>query len=144
MKYLIIIIYLSVALIAVAFTVLVVYIMRVLKSLKGTVDNVALTLSGLEKQMQGITTESTELLQKTNALAGDIQRKSERLDSVVIAVEDIGTTVQQFNQSVKRISTTVTSNLENKQEKMNQTVQWGNIAITLWKKWKSKKKKNEK
>ena len=71
----IIILYLSVALIAVAFLVLVIYLSKTLKSLQLTLKNVASTLEGLEGQMKGITTETAELLHKTNRLAEDIQEK---------------------------------------------------------------------
>ncbi len=62
----IIILYLSVALIAIAFLVLVIYLSKTLKSLQLTLKHVASTLEGLEGQMKGITTETAELLHKTN------------------------------------------------------------------------------
>jgi hypothetical protein len=52
------ILYASIALIAVAFTVLVVYLAKTLKSLRITLDQVAGTLAGLEKQVEGITQET--------------------------------------------------------------------------------------
>ena len=60
----IIILYLSVALIAVAFLILVIYLSKTLKSVQMTLTNVASTLDGLEGQMKGITAETTELLHK--------------------------------------------------------------------------------
>ncbi len=77
----IIILYLSVALIAVAFLILVIYLSKTLKSVQMTLTNVASTLDGLEGQMKGITAETTELLHKTNRLAEDIQEKSEKLNT---------------------------------------------------------------
>ena len=65
----ILILYLSVALIAIAFLILVIYLSKTLKSLQMTLDNVAKTLSGLEKQLDGVTSETTMLLHKTNALS---------------------------------------------------------------------------
>ena len=85
--HLILILYLSVALIAIAFLILVIYLSKTLKSLQGTLDNVATTLSGLEKQLDGVTKETTILLHKTNELASDIQDKSESLNSVVMRLK---------------------------------------------------------
>ena len=78
--HLILILYLSVALIAIAFLILVIYLSKTLKSLQGTLDNVATTLSGLEKQLDGVTKETTILLHKTNELASDIQDKIGELE----------------------------------------------------------------
>ena len=85
----IIILYLSVALIAIAFLILVIYLSKTLKSLQLTLKNVASTLEGLEGQMQGITTETAQLLHKTNQLAEDIQDKSAKLNTVVDAVQEL-------------------------------------------------------
>ncbi|MDQ0231081.1 DUF948 domain-containing protein [Metabacillus malikii] len=135
----IIILYLSVALIAIAFTILVVYVSKTLKALQGTLTNVANTLEGLEKQMSGVTLETTQLLHKTNILADDIRQKSEKLNSVVDSVQDIGTTIQQLNHSVRNVTTSVTTNLEQNQDKVNQVAQWSNAAIEIWSRWKHKK-----
>jgi uncharacterized protein YoxC len=136
---LIIILYLSVALIAIAFLILVIFLSRTLRSLQKTLDNVAGTLAGLEKQMEGITTETTELLHKTNALASDIQEKSNKLNTVVDAVKDVGTSIQRFNGSIHKVSESVNVHVEKNQEKVTQVIQWGNVLIDLWDKWKDKK-----
>lgn len=135
----IIILYLSVALIAIAFLILVIFLSRTLRSLQITLDNVAKTLSGLEKQMEGITVETTELLHKTNALATDIQEKTKKLNTVVDAVQDVGTSIQRFNGSIQKVSENVSVQVERNQEKVTQVIQWGNVLIDLWDKWKDKK-----
>ncbi|MDX5476523.1 MAG: DUF948 domain-containing protein, partial [Bacillaceae bacterium] len=96
--------YVSALIVAIAFFVLVIYVSKTLKSVQGTLDQVAGTLGGIEKQMQGITTETEQLLHKTNVLMEDIQDKSEQLNSVVVAVKDVGTSIQGFNHSVQRLS----------------------------------------
>ncbi|MBE4908303.1 DUF948 domain-containing protein [Bacillus luteolus] len=135
----IIILYLSVALIAIAFLILVIFLSRTLRSLQITLDNVAKTLSGLEKQMEGITVETTELLHKTNALATDIQEKTKKLNTVVDAVQDVGVSIQRFNGSIQKVSENVSVQVERNQEKVTQVIQWGNVLIDLWDKWKDKK-----
>jgi uncharacterized protein YoxC len=70
-----ILLYLAAIIAAVAFAVLVIYLAKTLKASTRTLNNVANTLESLEKQMQGITTETTELLHKTNALADDVIKK---------------------------------------------------------------------
>jgi len=134
-----IILYLSVALIAIAFFVLVIYLSKTLKSLQVTLTNVSKTLTGLESQLDGVTTETTLLLQKTNALAEDIQQKSESLNSVVDAVKDVGATVSKFNGTLQNITKSVDVQVEDSKEKVAQIIQWSNIILELKDKWVKRK-----
>lgn len=134
-----IILYLSAALVAIAFFVLVIYLSKTLKSLQVTLTSVSETLTGLEKQLNGVTTETTLLLQKTNALAEDIQQKSESLNSVVAAVKDVGTTVTKFNGTLQTITNSVDQQVEESKEKISQIVQWGNVILDLKDKWAARK-----
>ena len=139
-----IILYLSVALIAIAFFVLVIFLSTTLKSFQVTLTSVSKTLSGLEKQLDGVTAETTILLQKTNALADDIKQKSDSLNSVVEAVKDVGTTVTKFNGTLQNITQTVDKQVEESKEKVSQIVQWSNVLLELKDKWQARKQiKNE-
>jgi uncharacterized protein YoxC len=133
-----IILYLSAAVAAIAFLVLVIFLSRTLKSLQLTLDSVAQTLDGLEKQMQGVTVETASLLHKTNVLAEDLQMKSENLNSVVHAVKNVGTSIQDFNSSIQKVSNKVQAGIDNNQEKISQIVQWSNVALEIRDKWKAR------
>ncbi len=109
---LILIVYLSVALIAIAFLILVIYLSKTLTSLEITLDSVANTLSDLEKQFDGVTSETTMLLHTTNYLASDIQQKAENLNRVVDAVKGVGTESGKFNRSIQTVTTTINSRLK--------------------------------
>lgn len=153
-----IILYLSAAVAAIGFFILVIYLSMTLKTLQttidrmsktvegtlnsveGTLNSVSKTLEDLERQLDGVTSETAKLLQKTNNLADDIHDKTARLNTVVDAVEGIGLTLKKFNQSLQKISTTVEEQVEQNQEKISQVIQWGNIFIDLKDKWKRKKR----
>ncbi|AVD56772.1 MULTISPECIES: DUF948 domain-containing protein [Heyndrickxia] len=134
-----IILYLSVALIAVAFLILVIALTKTLKSLSKTLDNLSDTVKGLEGQMHGITEESTKLLEKTNVLVEDIEHKSERLNSVVYAVEDIGVSAQQLSQALRKVTTSIASAVSKRQDKIAQAVQWGAALKEIKDRWSGKK-----
>lgn len=136
-----IILYLSVALIAIAFFVLVIYLSKTLKSLQKTLDSVSNTLMGLEKQVEGVTSETTLLLHKTNALAEDLQQKSESLNSMLDAVKGVGLTVNKFNQSLRNITDTVNDHVDQNKEKLSQIIQVSTLFFELKDKWKAKKSK---
>lgn len=134
-----IILYLSAAVAAIAFLILVIFLTKTLKSLQLTLDSVSHTLTGVEKQLQGLTTESTLLLHKTNALAEDLQQKSENLNTVVDAVKEVGTTLKGFNSSLQKVSSKVELEIDQNQDKIAQAVQWGNVLFELKDMWKRKK-----
>ncbi|CAH0126063.1 hypothetical protein SRABI96_00080 [Peribacillus sp. Bi96] len=135
-----IILYVSAAVAAIAFLILVIFLTKVLTSLQTTLDSVARTLTGLESQMQGITLETTQLLHKTNTLAEDLQHKSENLNTVVDAVKEVGTSISSFNSSVQKVSHKVQAEIDNNQERISQIVQWSNVALEIRDKWKSRTK----
>ncbi len=134
-----IIISISVALVAVAFVVLVYFLSGALKSLQITLNHVAVTLESLEKQLDGVTRETTDLLHKTNQLAEDVQKKSDSLNNVFSAVQDFGQSVQKVNQSVRKVTDQITVETERQSKQISQAVQWGNAALNLWEKYKLKK-----
>ncbi|OCA91412.1 general stress protein [Bacillus sp. FJAT-27225] len=134
-----IILYLSVAVIAIAFFVLVIYLSKTLKSLQITLESVSKTLVGLERQLDGVTKETAVLLHKTNALADDIHKKSESLNTVVEAVKNVGTSVNKFNQSVQTIVGSVDRQIDQNKDKISQVVQWSNVLLELKDKWKARK-----
>ncbi|WP_108671319.1 DUF948 domain-containing protein [Peribacillus acanthi] len=138
-----IILYLSAAVAAIAFLILVIFLAKTLKSLQATLNSVAHTLTGLEQQLQGVTMETTQLLHKTNALAEDLQKKSENLNTVVDAVKDVGTSIKGFNQSIQKVSSKVQKEMNNNQEKIAQVVQWGNVLMEFRDKWKARKEQED-
>jgi uncharacterized protein YoxC len=135
--------YVSAIIVAIAFLVLVIFVSKTLRSVQGTLNQVAGTLGSIEKQMQGITTETEQILHKTNVLMDDIQDKSQQLNTVVTAVKDVGTSIQGFNHSVSRLSNNVAHQLDQNQDKVSQVVQWSNVAMELVEKWNEKKQKNK-
>lgn len=138
-----ILLYGSAAVVAIAFLILVIYLVKTLTALQKTLNSVSHTLEDLEGQLQGITTETTELLHKTNELADDLKQKSENLNTAVMAVKDVGMSIQSFNTSIQKVSNKVITEIDNNQEKISQIVQWGNIALEMREKWKARKQQPE-
>ncbi|MCZ0703238.1 uncharacterized protein YoxC [Natronobacillus azotifigens] len=132
----IIILYIAALIFALAFTALVVYLIKVLKETERTMGSMANTLEGLETQMEGITTETTLLLNRTNQLAEDINDKSQRLNTVVDSVKGIGDTVNSFNQSIRNVSSTISHVAEKNKEETAQVIKWGTVVMQLFNKRK--------
>ena len=134
-----IILYLSAAVAAIAFLILVLNLSKTLKSVDNTLDTLSRTVDRLEGQLKDVTAETAELLHKTNALAEDVQHKTEQLNTVVYAVKDVGSSVHNLNHSLKKVTTTVASQVEKNQYKISQAVQWGNVVKQMVDKFKNDK-----
>ena len=101
------------------------------------------TVAGIEGQLEGITRETTSLLTKTNALADDISDKSEKLNSVVHAVKGVGDSVNNLNNSVQRVTSSISSEVQKNEEKIAQVVQWSNVAMGIADQWRQRKPINQ-
>ncbi|WP_188206459.1 DUF948 domain-containing protein [Alkalibacillus aidingensis] len=123
---------------AIGFIVLVIYISRTLKSVTKTLDNVASTVKGFEEQMEGVSKETERLLNKTNRLAEDITEKTEKMDVLFDGIKGIGYTVNQFNESLQKLSEEIQDQANEHAAQTSQTIKWGEAAIHLWKRYKEK------
>lgn len=101
------------------------------------------TVAGIEGQLEGITRETTFLLEKTNSLAEDIVEKSEKLNTVVNAAKNIGDSINGLNNSINKITSSITTEVSKNEEKIAQVVQWSNVAMEIAEKWKQRKVVNQ-
>lgn len=123
--------------IAIAFLILVIYLVKTLKATEKTLNNVADTIDSFEKQLQGITRETTSLLQKTNHLAEDISEKSTKLNTVFDGFKEIGETIQNLNASLNELTNNIAKVADEDRDQVSQVVKWGAAIIDIWKRRKS-------
>lgn len=124
--------YVAALIVALAFALIAIYLVKTLKSVSRTLDSVADTLDGFEVQMQGITRETTDLLHKTNELAEDVQGKTAKLDVVFDGVKGIGETVKDFNESLQTLSSEITRTAEQQDDNVAKTVKWGAAIVDIF------------
>lgn len=134
------ILYVSVALIAAAFAVVSIFLVKALKSLDETLKHTAETVERLPGQIDGLTNEATLLLHQTNQLAEDIQEKTGALDSTFHAVKEAGDSLKMVNETVKDTTETVSHQVRQQSDTITKVVRWGNTLFTLWNKWQTQKR----
>lgn len=126
----------AVIIVAVAFAVLVLYLAQTLKATQRTMNNVADTLEGLEKQIEGITTETTLLLQKTNDLVEDVNQKTAKLNSTFEGVEVIGDSFNGLTKTVTRLTASLRNKSDEDIEKAAEAIKWSTAIFSFFKKRK--------
>lgn len=124
--------YVAALIVALAFALIAIYLVKTMNSVSRTLDSVSNTLDGFEEQMKGITHETTELLHKTNELAEDVQGKTAKLDVVFDGVKGIGETVKDFNESLQTLSSEITRTADQQDDKVAKTVKWGAAIVDIF------------
>ncbi|MCA0971318.1 DUF948 domain-containing protein [Halobacillus litoralis] len=129
----------SLFIIAVSFAFIAIFVIKTLKAASGTMTSVSQTLEKVEGQMQGITSESESLLKKTNRIAEDVENKTQTLNGFVESINNVGSTVGSVNTSLQGMAESVAHASNQKDERVVKAMKWGDAAIELYLKWKTKK-----
>ncbi|WP_066174167.1 DUF948 domain-containing protein [Bacillus marinisedimentorum] len=135
--------YLAALIAALAFAGLVVYLVKVLKQAEKTLENVAEVTEGLDQQINGITTEATVLLHKTNKLADGIEEQAQRLTPVAESIEKVGDALETVNHSIEEVSETVSNKTTSNKRTIAKALEWGSAGMSMYKRYKDEFGKNK-
>lgn len=133
----------SVGIIAIAFCILVYYVIKTLKSFSKSLEKITATVDRLEGRVEEVTIETSALLKKVNRLTDDWQEKSTKLNKIVDSSEEIANTIHAFNDSLDDISTGILKQIKNNQDKIAQVIQLGKIVLELKEKWSEIKQRKQ-
>lgn len=97
----------SVALVAVAFAVLVFFLIRTLGSAKESLDKVSQTLQEVQKTIDELTYEVKTTVRHANDITADVQSKIQKIDPIVDSVKNLGDVMNELTLTVKQVSVTV-------------------------------------
>ncbi|WP_343063325.1 DUF948 domain-containing protein [Halobacillus locisalis] len=113
----------SISLAAIAFIILVVYLIMTLRKLMATLSETKETLSDARQSVNTITNEAEELMQEANDISVDVKGKMEAVDPLIESVHDVGDMLHDVTSSMKRTAlqkenrkTVHTQDTEDKQE----------------------------
>lgn len=101
------IIELSVALVAIAFAILVFFLIKTLQSAKASLDKVSQTLVEVQKTMDELTYEVKTTVRHANEITADVQHKMQKIDPVIDSVKNLGDVMNELTLTVKQVSVTV-------------------------------------
>jgi uncharacterized protein YoxC len=137
-----VIIQLSVALIALAVTVLAIYAILTLRSAKTSLDQVNQTVQRLQLEMDEMSAEVKGLIHNTHQITADVNQKMKSMDAFFRSASEMGEAVHQISSSVKQVSASVSQTLESKTKsavhthsnKVNDAMEWVSIGMKVWQK----------
>ncbi|RKN85420.1 DUF948 domain-containing protein [Paenibacillus ginsengarvi] len=141
------IIQISVACIATAFIVLVVYLVAALQTARASLKQVNETLVHIDAKLDAVTGETVKLMQQTQQIADNVQGKMNSLDTLFHSIGQVGESVSEVTASVKQVSATVSNSVRLAGDKVNrernttaELMEWASLALHLWRKWQSRKR----
>lgn len=102
----------SIAVIAVAFVILLYSLVQTLKILRAGLDEMRLTISQLRTDVMQITVDVKEAVHNTNAMTLDVRTKLNSLDVLFTSVNDIGHTIHTFTGAAKESAASVVSSIK--------------------------------
>lgn len=138
----------SVFIIAIAVCFLVFYLIRVLKSMERSLNQTEETIAQIKTQIDQLGEESARLLQHTNQIVVDLDKKSRSLNPLFQSIEETGLAAQQLSSTIMQISSALTHNVKSGIEKSAKTnhhdwpkiLQAISLGYYLARKWKERNK----
>ncbi|MNB67391.1 hypothetical protein D3C81_308670 [compost metagenome] len=100
------IISLSVALIAIAFAILVIFLIKTLNAAKGSLEKVSQTLQEVQKTVDELTYEVKTTVRHANDITADVQGKIEKIDPIMDSVKNLGEVLAELTLTFKQVSVT--------------------------------------
>ncbi|WP_028549946.1 DUF948 domain-containing protein [Paenibacillus sp. UNC451MF] len=135
------IIQISVAVIAIAFVVLVVFLIKTLSSVTDLLGQTNTTIRELQSEMKTVTMEASEVLQHTSEVTMDVLQKLQSLEPTFDSVKQVGEAVEEITSSVKQASTTVARTIKDKvteeacqpmSDKIAKALQLAPLVVNAW------------
>ncbi|WP_440112681.1 DUF948 domain-containing protein [Paenibacillus sp. QZ-Y1] len=119
----------SVALIAVAFAVLVFFLIRTLKSAQGSLDNVSQTLQEVQKTIDELSYEVKQTVRHANDITVDVQHKMKQIDPVMESVQNLGEVLNEVTEAAKQVSSTLMAKFQTKRSNSEQTKRTETVRV---------------
>ena len=119
----------SVIIVAIAVVVLIVCIVAVIVPFKNTATILLAHADGIQKQMNGIQTQTTQLAATADKMKQDIDFKKESVQGVVQALKNTSTVLSEVNDSTQVLTSKVIKKAADDPVRQAQVERWTNTAM---------------
>ncbi|MDQ0495031.1 MULTISPECIES: DUF948 domain-containing protein [Paenibacillus] len=95
----------SIFIIAIAFAVLVIFLIKTLKAAQGSLDKVTLTLQDVQKTVDELSYEVKQTVRHANDITADVDHKLKQIEPVMESVKNLGEVLSEVTLAAKQAST---------------------------------------
>ncbi|MEK4626845.1 MAG: DUF948 domain-containing protein [Solibacillus sp.] len=97
--------------------------------LRNTIKVLLTHVQGIQKQLEGIQTQTVALTVTMDRIKKDIDNKKETIQLVIQSVKETSTVLNKVSESSQAATTAIVRQLNTDSEKQAQTEQWINTAM---------------
>jgi uncharacterized protein YoxC len=97
----------SIAIIAAAFVVLVVYLIRILLKGMGSLEETNKTLAEVRTAIHGLTQESKQLIHSANQITTDVKGKIKTVEPIFESAQEVGEALHSVTRTVKQAASVI-------------------------------------
>ncbi|AOK89833.1 DUF948 domain-containing protein [Paenibacillus sp. S33] len=95
----------SIFIIAIAFAVLVIFLIKTLKAAQGSLDKVTQTLQDVQKTIDELSYEVKQTVRHANDITADVDHKLKQVEPVMESVRNLGEVLSEVTLAAKQAST---------------------------------------
>lgn len=137
----------SVLLIALAFIVLVFYLVQTLNTAKASLEETSRTLNKMQEKLDQLSQEMLGVIENSNHITTDVKQKLASVNQLFESAKHTGEVVDQVTTSVKQVSASVARSvqenvddaLKNNKNRITDVLGWVSAGMMVWQKWKALK-----
>lgn len=119
----------TVIILIIAVVALVGCIAVVVMPLKKTITIILLHVERIQKQLNGIQTQTTALTLTVDRMKKDIDYKKTSIQTLVQSVKDTGNMLNEVSESTQKATLAIVKNVRNDAQKQAEIEQWTNTAM---------------
>ncbi|EHS55726.1 DUF948 domain-containing protein [Paenibacillus sp. Aloe-11] len=94
----------SIFIIAIAFAVLVIFLIKTLKAVQGSLDKVTQTLQDVQKTVDELSYEVKQTVRHANDITADVDHKLKQVEPVMESVKNLGEVLSEVTLAAKQAS----------------------------------------
>ncbi|MCF6408162.1 DUF948 domain-containing protein [Pseudalkalibacillus salsuginis] len=125
-------VYIGVLLIALSFTTIVIYLVRLLNGVTNAVKSLDHSAEQLEGQLERIAEGLKPLVQETSLTIDDVQYKLNSTSGLIQSLKNVGEILNLINQTINRSTDHFSSHVTEQSSQIAKIMKWGNAAYHVY------------
>jgi uncharacterized protein YoxC len=121
----------SIFIIAIAFAVLVIFLIKILKAAQGSLDKVTQTLQDVQKTVDELSYEVKQTFRHASDITADVDHKLKQVGPIMESVKNLGEVLSEVTLAAKQASTALMTRLQKSHDAGDQTSRTDNAVRSV-------------
>lgn len=121
----------SVAVIALAFVVLVFFVVRTLQAAEKSLNKTSQTLQEVQQTVDELSYELKQVVRQVNDISGDVKHKMNQIEPVMESVQNVGEVLSEVTLAAKQVSSAVVNRFQKSSQKIKKQAATSPVASSV-------------